>query len=114
MKHIIDAKNRTLGRVASDAAKFLMGKDTPAFARNIAPDVEVEVINASKLKINEKKNKGKTYRTYSGHPGGQKEETLGDLTARKGIAEAVKRAVKGMLPDNKLKAKMIIKLKVTE
>ncbi len=113
-KHVIDAQNKKLGRVASQAASILMGKDTPAFARNIAPEVSVEIINAAKADITEKKRKEKFYITYSGHPGGQKRETLTKLEERKGIAEAFKRAVKGMLPDNKLKAKMILNLKITE
>lgn len=112
-KVVIDAQNKKLGRVASEVAMVLMGKDTPAYARNIAPEVEVEVINASKLDINETRASGKTYRTYSGFPGGQKVETLSKLIDRKGHAEALKRAVKGMLPDNKLKAKMILNIKIT-
>jgi large subunit ribosomal protein L13 len=112
-KVVIDAQNKKLGRVASEIAMVLMGKDTPAYARNIAPDVEVEVINASKLDINETRSSSKTYLTYSGYPGGQKAETLSKLIDRKGHTEALKRAVKGMLPDNKLKAKMILNIKIT-
>lgn len=113
-KHVIDAQNKKLGRVATEAAMILMGKNTPAFARNIAPDVKVEIINASKADISEKKKEGKFYLTYSGYPGGQKNEKLGKLIERKGTAEAFKRAVKGMLPDNKLKTKMLLNLTVTE
>jgi large subunit ribosomal protein L13 len=113
-KHVIDATNKKLGRVASEAAKILIGKDTPAFARNIVPDVKVEIINASKADISEKKKGEKFYITYSGHPGGQKREKLGKLIERKDVAEAFKRAVKGMLPDNKLKTKMFLNLTVSE
>lgn len=114
IKHVIDAQNKKLGRVASEAAFILMGKNTPAFAKNIVPDVKVEIINAAKADISQKKKDGKFYLTYSGFPGGQKNETLGKLIERKGITEAFIRAVKGMLPDNKLKTKMMINLTVTE
>jgi large subunit ribosomal protein L13 len=113
-KHIIDAQNKKIGRVATEAAKLLIGKDTPMFARNIAPDVHVEIINASKAEIPESKKGDKYYLTYSGYPGGQKKEFLGKLIERKGTTEVFKRAVKGMLPKNKLQAVMLTKLTVTE
>ncbi len=113
-KHVIDAQNKKIGRVATEAAMILMGKNTPAFARNIVPEVEVTIINAAKAEITEKKKLGKFYLTYSGYPGGQKKETLDKLIERKGITEVFKRAVKGMLPDNKLKTKMLLNLVVTE
>jgi large subunit ribosomal protein L13 len=113
-KHVIDAQNKKLGRIASEAAALLMGKNTAAFARNVVPEVKVEIINVSKADISTKKKGEKFYITYSGHPGGQKREKLGDLEARKGITEVFKRAVKGMLPDNKLKTKMLLNLTVTE
>jgi large subunit ribosomal protein L13 len=113
-KHIIDAQNKKIGRVATEAAKLLMGKDTPEFARNIAPDVHVEIINTSKADISEAKKGDKYYLTYSGYPGGQKKEFLGKLIERKGSPEVFIRAVKGMLPKNKLQAVMMTKLTVTE
>lgn len=112
-KHVIDAQNKKLGRVASEIASILMGKNTPSFERNIVPDVQVEVINASKLDVAEVKKQDKYYITHSGYPGGQKNETLEKLIDRKGYEEVLKRAVKGMLPDNKLKAKMILNIKIT-
>lgn len=113
-KHVLDAKNKKLGRIASQAAMILMGKNTPQFAKNVAPEVEVEIVNASKTEINEIKKLDKTYITYTGHPGGQKEEALGKLLDRKGIAEVYRRAVYGMLPDNKLRARMMTRLIITE
>lgn len=113
-KKVIDAQNKKLGRVATEIAIVLMGKDTPAFERNTVADVEVEVINASKMEMNETRKTSKTYLTYSGFPGGQKTETLGALVERKGYSEALKRAVKGMLPDNKLKARMLTNIKITD
>lgn len=114
MKHIIDAKNKKLGRVATEAAMILMGKNTPAFAKNITPDVHVEIINASKADISVKKGKEKTYDHYSGYPGGMKTETLGNLIERKGAGEAFIKAINGMLPKNKLRAVMLKNLTVTE
>jgi large subunit ribosomal protein L13 len=113
-KHVIDAQNKKLGRIATEAAAILIGKDTPEFARNTVPDVKVEIINAAKADISSKKKETKFYLTYSGHPGGQKNETLQNLIERKGITEAFTRAVKGMLPDNKLKTKRLLNLSVTE
>jgi large subunit ribosomal protein L13 len=113
-KHVIDAKNKPLGRVATQAAAILMGKNSPSFARNVAPEVEVEIINASKTAINEQKKIKKTYITHSGYPGGQKEEALGLLIARKGMVEVYRRAVEGMLPKNKLQSRMINRLTVTD
>lgn len=113
-KHVIDAQNKKLGRIATQAAAILIGKNTPEFAKNIVPDVKVEIINASKADISSKKLDSKFYLTYSGYPGGQKNETLADLIQRKGIAEVFTRAVKGMLPDNKLKTKRLLNLSVTE
>lgn len=112
-KQVIDAQNKKLGRVATEIAIVLMGKNTPAFQRNDVADVEVEVINASKMELSPVRKSGKTYRTYSGYPGGQRVETLDALIDRKGHTEALKRAVKGMLPDNKLKARMLTHLKIT-
>jgi large subunit ribosomal protein L13 len=112
-KQVIDAQNKKLGRVATEIAIVLMGKNTPAFERNTVADVEVEVINASKMDISAVRKEGKTYRTYSGFPGGQKVETLDALIDRKGYEEALKRAVKGMLPDNKLKARMLTRINIT-
>ncbi len=114
MKHIIDAKNKKLGRVATEAAVFLMGKDTPFFAKNIAPEIEVEVINASKLDISEKKKREKIYDTYSGYPGGLKHQTLGTMIVEKGAGEAIRKAIMGMLPKNKLRDVMLTHLTITE
>ncbi len=112
-KKIIDAQNKKIGRIATEAAMALMGKDSPDYAPNKVANVEVEIINAGSMDISSVKKEDKYYLTVSGYPGGQKKEKLGALTDRKGAAEALKRAVKGMLPDNKLKAKMIINLKIS-
>lgn len=114
MKYVIDAKNKKLGRIASEAASILMGKNDAAYQRNKVIAVEVEIINTSKADISKDKKEGKKYVTYSGYPGGQKNESLSDLSARKGYTELFKRAVYGMLPSNKLRSKMMLNLKISE
>jgi large subunit ribosomal protein L13 len=108
----IDATHKTLGRVASDAAKALLGKHKASFVKNAVVGEEVEVINASKLRISGNKHDDKEYVRYSGYPGGQKVETYAMLVARKGHGEAIRKAVLGMLPKNRLQAKRIKLLKV--
>lgn len=110
----IDATNKKLGRVASVAAAALMGKDTVTFARHILTDVKVEVTNASKLNVDDTKKRTKVYQRYSGYPGGQREITLGKISETKGLKEAVRIAVRGMLPPNKLRAKMLKNLTITD
>ncbi len=114
MKYIIDAENKKIGRIATEAAVFLMGKNTPGFARNVAPQVTVEIKNASKASIHEKKRLQNTYSRYSGYPGGLKQPTMEQVIAKHGYRELFKEAVKGMLPKNKLRAKMMNNLKISE
>jgi large subunit ribosomal protein L13 len=113
-KHVIDAANRKLGRVATEAAVLLMGKNSPEFARNVAPQVEVHIINTSKADIGEKKMEEKSYARFSGYPGGLKMTSLKSLTKEKGYSEAFRKAVKGMLPHNKLQAVMMKHLTISE
>ncbi|MDO8575083.1 MAG: 50S ribosomal protein L13 [bacterium] len=113
-KHIIDATDRTIGRVASEAAALLIGKNSVEFARNIAPKVEVQIINCSKAKIPVKKLEDKVYVTFTGFRGGLYNATLGEVITKKGYGEVIRRAVDGMLPKNKLRKIMIMNLKVAE
>jgi len=103
----IDAQNKTLGRVASEAAKVLLGKHKATFVKNAVMGEEVKIINSSKVKISGAKEKDKKYIRYSGYPGGQKEESYAMLVARRGEGEALRRAILGMLPKNKLQTKRI-------
>lgn len=114
MKHTIDATNRKVGRIASEAAKFLMGKDKATFVRNVAPQVQVHVTNASKAALDEKKMKDKRINRFSGYPSGLKSESMRHFIGRKGAGAIVRKAVKGMLPKNKLQAKMLKNLTVSE
>jgi len=112
--YTIDAKNRALGRVASEAAIILRGKNQPSFERNIAPKVKVSIINASKIRISQKKMKTEVYRHYSGYPGGLKEETMQSLATRRGYAALFEKAIEGMLPANRLRKIMMKNLSITE
>lgn len=111
--HTIDATGKRLGKVATEAAMVMLGKNDPNYARHIMADVNVEIVNVSKLDIPEKK-KLEIYQSYSGYPGGRKEETLEHLAERLGFDEVVRRTVAGMLPDNKHKKRLIAKLVITE
>jgi large subunit ribosomal protein L13 len=113
-KYIIDAKDRSLGRVAAEVAVLLMGKNSSSFIKEKVSNHRVEIINASKLKIREEKKAAKEYKRFSGYPGGLQKETLAHFIERRGIGEAIKKAVYGMLPKNKLRAVMIKNLTVKE
>jgi large subunit ribosomal protein L13 len=110
----IDAKGKRIGRVASDAAKFLIGKDSVFFERNKTADVEVLISNASKTDVSDRKLETKKYRRFSGYPSGLKEEKMANLVKRKGYKEAVRKAVYGMLPINKLRDRRMKQLFVEE
>lgn len=114
MKYTLDAQNKAVGRVATQAAVFLMGKNTPEYARNAIPQVVVEITNASKAKIFPARLLQKTYSRYSGYPGGLKQPTMAKVIEKKGYSEVFREAVSGMLPKNKLRARMLKNLKVTE
>ncbi len=103
----IDAADNTLGRVASAAAKALLGKHEADFAKNVVKKDGVTIVNAARIRISGNKKQDKEYVRYSGYPGGQKIETYAMLVARKGGKEAIRKAVLGMLPKNKLQKERI-------
>ncbi|MCX6787058.1 MAG: uL13 family ribosomal protein [Candidatus Kaiserbacteria bacterium] len=100
--HTIDATDRTIGRVASEAAHALLGKRSVHFAKNQAQPVTVTINNASKLHLPARRTAGKIYKHYTGYPGGQREISMSEMITKKGIAEVVKKTIEGMLPHNKL------------
>ncbi len=112
--YTIDAQGKKLGRVASQAATILSGKNSVKYARNITPDVKVAIINTSKANIETRKKDTKIYVTFTGFRGGLDSEKLGDLIARKGTSEAFKRAVYRMLPSNSLRKAMMKNLTISE
>ncbi len=111
--YTIDATGKRLGKVATEAASVLLGKNTADYARHIKSDVKVQIDNASKMDIPEKKE-SEIYQSYSGYPGGRKTETLNHLANRLGYSEVVRRTVAGMLPNNKHKKPLLKQLTVTE
>jgi len=110
---VVDAEGQTLGRLATEVARVLMGKHKATYTRTIDTGDFVVVINAAKIKVTGNKLADKAYFRHSGYPGGDKTETLGELMVKKPTA-AVERAVKGMLPSTKLGRAMFKKLKVYE
>src|SRR3989338_9330707 len=102
--HIIDATDRTLGRVCSEAASALLGKKSVHFSKNQALPIKVTVMNAGKMHLPARRTKGKVYTRYTGHPGGLFFTTMEEMIAKKGIVEVVKKTVDGMIPRNKLRA----------
>ncbi len=112
-EYTIDASGKRLGVIATEAATYLLGKDQPDFTKNLVAPVTVTIINASKIDISEKKKEA-VYQSYSGYPGGRNEESFDHLAKRRGIAEPIRRTIKGMLPRNKLQAVMMKNLIITE
>ncbi|MEI6022640.1 MAG: 50S ribosomal protein L13 [bacterium] len=114
MEYTIDATNKSMGRVATEVATLLMGKNDTSFARNTVSTNTVIVTNASKLKIAQQKLDEKTYLSFSGYPGGLKESTMKHVIGKKGYAEVLRTAVKGMLPKNKLQVEFLKHLTISE
>ncbi|MFT4692883.1 MAG: 50S ribosomal protein L13 [Verrucomicrobiia bacterium] len=109
--HIVDAEGQVLGRLASQVADVLRGKNKPNFTTHLDCGDFVVVINAEKVKLTGKKESGKVYMTYSGWRGGEKHTKASDLRERH-PEKMIERAVKGMLPKNSLGRKLYTKLKV--
>lgn len=107
--HLIDLKDQTLGRMATKIAVLLMGKSKPYFVRNLDCGDYVVIINANAVAVTGKKEEKKVYVRHSGYPGGFKSETLKELRQRK-PGDIIIHAVKGMLPDNRLKDRMLTRL----
>src|SRR3989344_4158460 len=110
----IDAKGRTLGRVASEVAMSLMGKTSPSFERNKYSGVPVKVVNASKLRITAKKLESIYHTRYSGIPGGLRITKGTETVLTKGFKELIRLATYQMLPANKLRRKMMKNLTITD
>jgi large subunit ribosomal protein L13 len=109
--YLVDAENQTLGRLASEVASVLRGKNKPTYTPHLDTGDFVIVINADKIRVSGNKPTQKLYRRHSGRPGGMKTETFAHLQAR--IPERiVEKAVKGMLPHNALGRQLFRKLKV--
>ncbi len=112
--HAIDAAGKSLGRVASEAAKALMGKTSASYTPHIFSNVKVTITNASKIAMREKKRLAKTYTRYSGYPGGLKRETFSSLSSRSGTGAALRIAVRRMMPRNTMLVARMKNLSIKE
>ena len=108
---VVDADGATLGRLASEIATILRGKHHATFSPHLDTGDPVVVVNAAKIRVTGKKLQDKLYIRHSGYPGGFRSETLEKLLARR-PEEVIRRAVRGMLPQNRLGEQMIRKLHV--
>ena len=109
--HVIDAEGAVLGRLAVQVADILRGKNKPVFTPHLDAGDFVVVINAEKVKVTGKKETDKEYMTYSGWKGGEKYTTVEQLRAKQ-PEQLIHRAVKGMIPKNRLGRVLLTKLKV--
>ena len=109
--HLVNAENKTLGRLSSKISSILMGKNKAQFSKNSDLGDFVVIINAEKIRLTGNKESQKKYYRHSGYPGGLKTQTFQNLVEQK-PEEIILKAVKGMLPKNKLATKMLAKLKV--
>ncbi len=112
-EYVLDAEGKKLGRLSTEIATILRGKNEPSFQAHTYPQVRVVVKNVSKILIPSSHLK-KMYKSYSGYPGGLKEETMEHLIERRGYKVIVEKAVRGMLPNNKLRDKMMKNLIIEE
>ncbi len=112
--YIIDATNRTLGRVASEAASVLLGKKSAHFVKYKVLPVRVTIEHAKNLWLPERRIAGKDYTHYTGYPGGLRTTSMSDLIKKKGISEVIRHAVDGMLPRNKLRNERMKRLTITD
>ncbi|MBQ2322800.1 MAG: 50S ribosomal protein L13 [Bacteroidales bacterium] len=108
---LIDATDQILGRLASKVAKTLRGKNKPNFTPHVDCGDNVIVINADKIKLTGNKLQDRVKYSYSGYPGGRHDKTMGEIL-EKDSRRLIEHAVKGMLPKNRLGAKLLKNLKV--
>ncbi len=109
--YVLDAANKPLGRLATEAARLLRGKHKPTFTPNVDTGDHVIIINAEKVRLTGKKIEQKVYYHHSGYPGGLKAVGYKTLL-QKNPERAIELAVKGMIPHNKLGSQVFRKLKV--
>ena len=108
---LVDAEDKTLGRLASSLASRLRGKHRPEYTPNADLGDYIVVVNASKITVTGDKLNQKKYYKHSGYPGGIKSKSLKEVI-KNSAEDAIRMAVKGMLPKNKLGKKMLTKLKI--
>jgi len=109
--YLVDAEGRTMGRLATQIAELLRGKGKPQYTPHIDTGDFVVVVNAEKVRVTGNKLEQKVYYRHSGYPGGLRERTLAEQLARR-PEEVLRRAVRGMLPKNRLAAAQLRKLRI--
>lgn len=109
--HLINAQGEILGRLSSQIAKLLMGKDKSYYAHNLDCGDYVVVVNATEVEVSGRKRKQKLYRRHSGYPGGFREITF-EKQLERDPRKIIRYAVTGMLPKNKLRDKRLARLKI--
>ncbi len=109
--YLVDADGKTLGRLATQIADVLRGKTKPTYTPHVDVGDFVIVVNAAKIHVTGNKRESKLYWRHSGYPGGIRSRTLGDMLERR-PEEVIRKAVKGMLPRNRLARQQLTKLKV--
>jgi len=109
--YLVDAENMVLGRVATRVANVLRGKNKPIYSPSVDTGDFVIVVNAGKIALTGNKMSDKIYYSHSGYPGGIKSISAGKLMEKR-AEELIRKAVKGMLPKNKLASQMLKKLKI--
>jgi large subunit ribosomal protein L13 len=109
--YVVDAEGKTLGRLATQIANVLRGKTKPTYTPHVDVGDFVVVVNAEKITVTGKKLEDKRYWRHSGYPGGIRSRTLGELLETR-PEEVIRKAVKGMLPRNRLARQQLRKLKV--
>ncbi len=108
---VLDGKDQVLGRLASRAARILIGKDKPVYTPFLVSGDHVVIINAEKVRVTGRKMEQKVYRRHSGYPGGLKEVSLKHLKQTR-PTEVVREAILGMLPKNRLRARLAKRLRI--
>ena len=109
--YVVDAENKALGRLATQIANVLRGKRKPTYTSHVDVGDFVIVVNAEKVAVTGDKREKKLYWRHSGYPGGIRSRTLGDMLEKR-PEEVIRKAVKGMLPRNRLARQQLRKLKV--
>ncbi len=109
--YVIDAEGQTLGRLATEIARILRGKNKPQYTPHVDVGDFVVVVNAEKVVVTGKKAEQKVYRRHSGYPGGMKETSYGRMMERR-PTEILRRAVYGMMPKTRLARQQLRKLKI--
>ena len=109
--YVVDAEGQTLGRLATEIARILRGKNKPQYTPHVDTGDFVVVVNAEKVVVTGRKAEQKVYRRHSGYPGGLKETSYEQMMERR-PTEILRRAVKGMMPKNRLARQQLRKLKI--